>query len=35
MVAMLDTGAQSAIISRSALHDIANHLRQTGKTCLY
>ena len=28
---MLDTGAQSTIISRSALHDIANHLRQAGK----
>lgn len=31
IIAMLDTGAQSTIISRSALHDIANHLHQVGK----
>ena len=31
MVAMLDTGAQSTIISRSALHNVSSHLHQVGE----
>ena len=31
IAAMLDTGAQSTIISRSVLHDIDRHLREVGK----
>ena len=31
MIAILDTGAQSIIISRSALHDLSSHLCQVGE----
>ena len=31
ITAMVDTGAQSTIISRSTLHEVVNHMRETGQ----